>query len=67
MGALSPGFVETEFAERYHRSAEQARETYSRFKVLEARDMADAIVTMLAAPAHMQIHDLLVRPTAQPS
>jgi len=67
VGALSPGFVETEFAERYHRSAEQARETYSRFKVLEARDMADAIVTMLAAPAHMQIHDLLVRPTAQPS
>jgi len=67
VGALSPGFVETEFAERYHRSAELAQETYSRFKVLEASDMADAIVTMLAAPAHMQIHDLLVRPTAQPS
>ena len=42
-------------------------EVYSRFKVLESEDMADAIVYMLASPAHMQIHDMLIRPTDQPS
>ena len=67
VGALSPGFVETEFASLYHRSDEVARDVYSRFKVLEAGDMADAIVYMLGSPEHMQIHDLLIRPTQQPS
>ena len=67
VGSLSPGYVETEFAAHYHKSEDTARETYARFKVLEATDMADAIVYMLACPAHMQVHDLLVRPTDQPS
>ena len=67
VSALSPGFVETEFAEHYSKSAEKAKETYSRFKVLEADDMANSVVFMLSAPAHMQVHDMLVRPTEQPS
>jgi len=65
VSAISPGFVETEFAEHYHQSAEKAEQTYSRFKVLEARDIADAVVYMLQCPPHMQVHDLLVRPSAQ--
>lgn len=32
--AISPGFVETEFAAVYHGSEEKARETYSRFSTL---------------------------------
>jgi NADP-dependent 3-hydroxy acid dehydrogenase YdfG len=67
VSAISPGFVETEFAARYHRSEEKARETYSRFKVLEDADVAEAIAFTLAAPPHMQVHDILVRPTDQPS
>ncbi len=65
--AVSPGFVETEFAEVYHDSAEAARETYGRFKVLEARDVASTVLHALEAPAHVAIHDVLVRPTEQPS
>ena len=67
VSALSPGFVETEFAEHYSKSAEKAKETYSRFKVLEAEDMANSVVFMLSTPAHMQVHDMLVRPTEQVS
>ncbi len=65
--AISPGFVETEFAERYHGSAAAAAETYGRYKVLEADDVTQALLFALSAPSHVQVHDLLVRPTAQPS
>jgi NADP-dependent 3-hydroxy acid dehydrogenase YdfG len=65
--AISPGFVETEFAAHYHRSEAKAKETYSRYKVLESGDVAEALLYALAAPAHVQVHDVLLRPTDQPS
>jgi 17beta-estradiol 17-dehydrogenase / 3beta-hydroxysteroid 3-dehydrogenase len=65
--AISPGFVETEFAEKYHRSREAAEQTYSRYKVLDPDDVAGAVTYALAQPAHVQVHDLLMRPTEQPS
>ncbi len=67
VSAISPGFVETEFAERYSGSKELARQTYSRFKVLEAKDIAEQAIFLLNTPPHVQIHDILVRPTDQPS
>ncbi len=65
VAALSPGFVETEFAELYAKSKEAAKATYARYRVLQPADMADLVETVLAAPPHMQIHDVLVRPHRQ--
>ena len=65
VSSISPGFVETEFAEQYSKSAEQARITYGRYKVLEAVDVAKQVSFLLNTPPHVQIHDLLVRPTEQ--
>lgn len=65
--AISPGFVETEFAEVYHGSADAARKTYERFKVLESRDVAEAVRYVLSQPPHVQVHDVLMRPAAQPN
>jgi NADP-dependent 3-hydroxy acid dehydrogenase YdfG len=65
--SISPGFVETEFAAHYHQSEAKARETYSRYKVLESGDVAAAVRYALAAPPHVQVHDLLLRPTQQVS
>jgi NADP-dependent 3-hydroxy acid dehydrogenase YdfG len=68
IGAVSPGYVETEFAMNYaHGDPEAASRTYTRFKVLEPKDVANTVVHMLEAPAHVQIHDVLMRPTRQPS
>ncbi len=67
VGAISPGFVETEFAEVYHGDAAKAEETYSRYKVLESRDVAATCLHLLEMPEHVQIHDVLMRPTEQPS
>ena len=65
--AISPGFVETEFAEVMSGSREQASATYSRFKCLTADDVADSVAWVLSTPEHMQVHDILMRPTAQES
>jgi NADP-dependent 3-hydroxy acid dehydrogenase YdfG len=63
--AVSPGFVETEFAEVFSGSAERARETYARIRVLDAADVAEAIVWILERPPHVEVHDVLLRPTEQ--
>jgi NADP-dependent 3-hydroxy acid dehydrogenase YdfG len=67
ISSISPGFVETEFAERYHKSAEAAAKTYLRYKVLDADDVTRAVTFVLGQPAHAQVHDLLLRPTEQVS
>lgn len=67
VGEICPGYVETGFAEHYFKSADKARETYSRFKVLEPVDVAEAVISMLACPPHVQVHDILLRPTDQPT
>ncbi len=65
--AISPGIVETEFAEKYHQSAEKAQETYSAFPVLQAVDIANAVVYAISQPAHVEVNDILLRPTQQVS
>jgi 17beta-estradiol 17-dehydrogenase / 3beta-hydroxysteroid 3-dehydrogenase len=65
VSAISPGHVETEFAGVFQGDAEKGAETYRRMKALESRDVADAIVWAVTQPAHVEVHDVLVRPTAQ--
>ena len=66
VSAVSPGFVETEFAQVYAHGDEAALErTYGRYAVLQPEDIASTIRFVLTAPPHMQVHDVLVRPTQQ--
>jgi NADP-dependent 3-hydroxy acid dehydrogenase YdfG len=65
VSSISPGFTRTEFAGKYFQNEDMAEETYSRYKVLEARDIADAVDYVLSCPPHMQVHDILIRPTDQ--
>jgi len=58
---ISPGIVETEFAVRMS-GEKAAQRMYSSIECLQASDIADAVVYSLAAPAHVQIHDILMRP-----
>jgi NADP-dependent 3-hydroxy acid dehydrogenase YdfG len=67
VSAVSPGFVETEFASVYHQDEERARLTYSRYKVLDPPDVAEAVAYLLAQPPHVQVHDVLLRSTEQPT
>ena len=65
VSSISPGFVETEFADKFHRTAAAVLENYGKFKMLQAEDIAEAVCYQLAAPPHVQVHDILIRPTGQ--
>ncbi len=65
ISSISPGFVETEFAEKYSGSIEQAQQVYSQFQVLQPKDIANAIAYVLSQPDYVQVHDILIRPTHQ--
>ena len=65
VSAISPGHVFTEFADVFSGRAGAQAEIDARGKILEPRDIAEAVLWIVTRPSHMQVHDLLVRPTAQ--
>ncbi|MGL4400935.1 MAG: SDR family oxidoreductase [Luteolibacter sp.] len=66
VACVSPGFVDTPLLESYFRGREQALvQTRAAMKMLEARDVAHAILTILEAPAHVEIGDILMRSAEQ--
>jgi NADP-dependent 3-hydroxy acid dehydrogenase YdfG len=68
VGAINPGMVETEFSEvRFKGDIERAANVYKGLQPLKPEDIADAIVYMVNCPAHVNIADLTILPTAQAS
>jgi NADP-dependent 3-hydroxy acid dehydrogenase YdfG len=63
--SVSPGHVFTEFADVFTGTPGAEEELNRRFKILEPRDVAEAILWAVSRPLHMEVHDLLMRPTAQ--
>jgi NADP-dependent 3-hydroxy acid dehydrogenase YdfG len=64
---VSPGYVATEFADVFagRPGALQALQARLDVKMLDAVDVAQAVVWVLAQPPHVEVHDVLVRPTGQ--
>lgn len=64
--AINPGAVETEFSiVRFHGDKERAKKVYEGFDNLVAGDIAEAISFILSRPAHVNINELTIMPTAQ--
>lgn len=63
---IRPGLVETEFSlVRFKGDAEAAKKPYLGLKPLSGDDIADAIYYVITRPAHMNINDMEITPTAQ--
>ena len=68
VGSISPGMVETEFSVvRFHGDKEKASNVYHGMEPLTANDIAEAILFMVNRPAHVNIDDIVIMPTAQGS
>jgi len=67
ISSLSPGLVATEFQHAMYQDAEKANKIQNSIKCLESEDMAKSVLFILEAPPHMEVHDLLIRPTEQAS
>jgi len=64
--AINPGMVETAFSiVRFKGDEERAKNVYKGFEPLLAEDIADAIWFAVSRPAHVNINDMLIMPTAQ--
>lgn len=68
VSAIHPGAVETEFSlVRFKGDQDRASKVYLGFEPLVAKDIAEAVEFVLSRPAHVNIDDLLIMPSAQAS
>lgn len=67
VGAINPGLVETEFSQVRFKGDDVARNVYKGYKALQPEDIAEIIYFAISRPAHVNIADVLVFPTAQAS
>jgi NADP-dependent 3-hydroxy acid dehydrogenase YdfG len=66
--SINPGLAETEFSlVRFKGNSEKAASVYKGMDPLRADDIADIILYVLNAPAHVVLADITVLPTAQGS
>jgi 3-hydroxy acid dehydrogenase/malonic semialdehyde reductase len=65
---VHPGAVDTEFSEvRFKGDKERAKKVYDGFEPLVAADIAETIWFAVSRPAHVNINEIIVMPTAQAS
>ena len=65
---IAPGAVETEFSlVRFKGNESQANAAYEGYQSLVAQDVAETIYFVSTRPAHVNINDLVIMPTAQAS
>lgn len=65
VSAINPGLVETEFSKVRFKGDPKADSVYKGYKALQAEDIAEIIYFTVSRPAHVNIADVLVFPTAQ--
>ncbi|HEX7051969.1 MAG TPA: SDR family NAD(P)-dependent oxidoreductase [Longimicrobiales bacterium] len=66
VSSVDPGMVETEFSQvRFRVDEARAKAVYRGFQPLTAEDIADAVVYVVNAPDHVNVHNMLILPTAQ--
>lgn len=64
--SVDPGAAETEFSKvRFHGDEEKAAKVYEGYTPLSAKDIAEIVLFVLTTPAHVNITNLVVYPTAQ--
>ena len=68
VGAVHPGLVETNFSiVRFKGDEDKASTVYKGYDPLQAQDIAEIVDFVVSRPAHVNITDLLVLPSAQAS
>lgn len=68
VSTIAPGMVDTEFSQvRFKGDTERAKSVYKGMAPLTPADIAETILFLLTRPAHVNIDDLLIMPTAQGS
>ncbi len=68
VSCIEPGMVETEFSQvRFKGDLARSHQEYAGIQALTPEDIADALFYCASRPAHVNIQDMLITPTAQAS
>jgi NADP-dependent 3-hydroxy acid dehydrogenase YdfG len=68
ISTVDPGMVDTEFSlVRFHGDKDKASGVYNGLTPLSGDDIAEAVIFCVTRPAHVNIHQLRIMPTAQAS
>ena len=68
VGTIDPGLAETEFSiVRFKGDAARAKKVYEGLRPLNADDIADTILWVASRPPHVDIDELIIKPTDQAS
>lgn len=68
VSSVDPGLVETEFSMvRFRGDKDKAANVYKGLEALRGKDIAEIVLFIVTRPAHVQIADTIVFPTAQAS
>lgn len=66
VSSVDPGMVETEFSQvRFHGDKEQAKKVYEGMTPLSAVDVAEAVLFCATRPAHANVREMVLMPSAQ--
>ena len=66
VSAINPGMVETEFSVvRFDGDEDRAKKVYMGLEPLRPEDIAETVFWVANRPAHVNINDVLIMPTAQ--
>ena len=66
VGTIDPGLAETEFSVvRFKGDKSKAKEVYAGMNPLTAEDIAETIVWVASRPPHVNIDEILIKPTDQ--
>lgn len=68
VSSIDPGLVETDFSlVRFRGDEERARAVYEGYRPLAPEDVADAVVFAASRPLHVNIDEIILKPTARAS
>lgn len=66
VGTVDPGLAETEFSVvRFKGDAQKAKDVYTGMNPLTAKDIAETLVWVASRPPHVNIDEILIKPTDQ--
>jgi 3-hydroxy acid dehydrogenase / malonic semialdehyde reductase len=68
VSTVDPGLVQTDFSEvRFRGDTERAARIYQGYTPLKPEDVAEAVVWIAGRPAHVNIDEIIIKPTDQAS
>jgi 17beta-estradiol 17-dehydrogenase / 3beta-hydroxysteroid 3-dehydrogenase len=66
VSSISPADTHSDFMTAMYTGKEAAKKAAPPYRIMDAEDVASAVINVLSQPGHVEIHDILLRSVEQP-